>query len=48
MADRDPRQQEQQTPANQTGEDEGTIKRQQQTGEKDVARGSEPERHARK
>lgn len=40
------------TPANQTGEDKGNIKKPQQTDatmmEKDLARGSEKETHARK
>jgi hypothetical protein len=35
-------------PARQTGEDKGQIMKPQQTGEKDVPRGSEPETHARK
>ena len=39
-------------PQNQTGEDKGAIKRPQQTdatmADKDLARGSEPETHARK
>jgi len=53
MADRDPRQpNESFDPANQTGEDKGTIKRPQQTdrnmADKDLPRGSEPETHARK
>ncbi|HMT48004.1 MAG TPA: hypothetical protein PKE59_12750 [Novosphingobium sp.] len=50
---RDPHQpQEDQSPARQTGEDKGRIKRAQQTDAtmagKDLPRGSEPETHARR
>ena len=47
-----PKPQEDQSPARQTGEDKGRIKRAQQTDAtmagKDLPRGSEPETHARR
>jgi hypothetical protein len=49
MADRDPRNpNESFDPANQADESEGVIKSPQKSTEKNVPRGSEPERHARK